>query len=217
MIVANLGHVYLLNFYAESKKCESFFQFGELVKMKVWAILGRKTEIDMVGHGMGGMTIRAAICSGEPLLNVHTCVTIATAHGGSQRARSNNFSGKWFSKLIDLFFSEKAYHDHQANNLEFDSEPMKAINTLMNRRLFLERIRELFQISQATEKNVSPHSILKNKGVETLYQEKVREFTIEGAKDILQDPRTIHAIIEILLNGQLFPLDLNDGHVIQKV
>lgn len=70
---------------AESRGCESFVDFGQLVKERVWEAIGRDTPFDAIGHSMGGLDIVAALLDeDEPLAHLHYLITVATPHRGTE-------------------------------------------------------------------------------------------------------------------------------------
>ena len=52
----------------ESESCKSFFDFGDILKEKIWGRIGKKTDFDSVGHSMGGLDAVAAITDEEDTL-----------------------------------------------------------------------------------------------------------------------------------------------------
>ncbi len=206
-ILTNPSHVTFINFEAESKNCQSFLDFGEYLKKKVKALVRGVEKYDLVGHSMGGLDIRAAITQGkDALTSCSTCITVATPHrgdnfGGVQYSSSKNF---FLRRLINFFHPVKDYELVQGRNLDPDHAPIQLINTLENRRLFLERIERLYQLKGTQDFLVKGSAIMDKTGVETLYAKKSREYTVGGANHsgdigIPQDIRTIVLIGHLLL------------------
>ncbi len=198
-VATNPQEVYFVNFVTESRQCRDFWDLGKCFKKKVKALVGNSRAFDVVAHGMGGLAIRASLVDEEPLLNAHTCITIATAHRGRQIRGTQS--------LLNRFMRQRAYHTIQSKSLDSDSQAMKEINALTHRRLFLERVDKLYQFSRARDSAAGNVCLLDGQGIEVLYQQKTREVVLEGSqrlgdKTMTQDPRTILAVIKILTGTQ---------------
>lgn len=214
-ITKNFNEAHYITFIEETTNCKSFIDFGEALKTKIWNIIDKYTEFDIVGHSMGGLNARAAIAQGEPLLNINKCLTVATPHQGDHLGGLN-----WW--LIKRGFKAmSAYRAEQGKNLDPDYHPIKLINQIENRKLFLERINRLYQFKGTRDFCVKGSAIMSNDGIEQLYKEKTEELIVEGANHtgkigICQDPRTIFTIIKILLDIQLPKPDFNYGYIFKK-
>lgn len=187
-VAADLQDVYFINFQAESKHCDGFLEFGELIKKKIWAVAGKEQACDVVCHHMGGLGLRAAVVLGQPLNNIHSCVTVAAPHRGE-------FLKGWRSWFIN---------DPQSRSLRPESEPIKSINTFMNRQLFLDRIQAFYQIAALRPDGVINPDLMPKDGAEKLYREKTYKILLKDAdwpnlSRLTHDPRIILKVFQILL------------------
>lgn len=214
-ITESSSGAHYITFIEETINCKSFLDFGEVLKTKIWNIIGKYAEFDIVGHSMGGLDTRAAITQGEPLLNINKCLTVATPHQGDHLGGLN-----WWL-IRHGFKAMSAYRAEQGKNLDPDYSPIKLINQIENRKLFLERINKLYQFKGTRDFCVKGSAIMRDDGIESLYKEKKEEITVEGANHtgkigICQDPRAIFTIIKILLDIELPKPDFNYGYVYKR-
>jgi len=218
-IVANSADSHFITFSDVTKDCKSFLDFGEALKRKILDVIGADHEFDIVGHSMGGLNTRAAITRGDPLLHTNKCLTVATPHQGDHLGGIQKFlRTSWLGKIIG---TSTPYHIEQGKNLDPDYEPIKIINTDESRRLFLERINKLYQFKGTRDFCVKGSAIMKNNGIESLYEEKTEQIIVEGADHtgkigICQDPRTILTIVKVLLDIELPKPDFNYGYIFKK-
>lgn len=218
-IVTNFSNAHFINFIDVTKDCKSFLDFGEVLKHKIWDLVGTDQEFDIIGHSMGGLNTRAAITQGDPLLRTNKCLTVATPHQGDHLGGMQKFlRTSWFGKMIG---KSTPYHIEQGKNLDPDYEPIKIINTDESRRLFLERINRLYQFKGTRDFCVKGSAIMMDYGIEPLYKEKTEQIIVEGADHtgkigICQDPRTILTIVKTLLDIELPRPDFNYGYIFKK-
>lgn len=210
-IIATPNFVSFIKFTdAESKRCSSFLDFGNILKAKIWAKIGKKEEFDIVGHSMGGLDIVAAIIhSQSPLQNVNHFVSVATPHQGSDWGElSARF--KKFSKL---------HHKIQCKNLDPDQPPIKVINTLTARKRLLQKINRLYCLIGTRDMAVMGSSKYKRDGLDSQYYNKKVEICVFGgathsqARGITRDSRTVLAIIQILTGIELEKPKYNYGFI----
>ncbi len=206
-ILTNPDKIFVINFFLETIKCKSFLDFGEVLKPKIKRRIDLGQKFDVVGHSMGGLDIRAAFTQGnEPLLNCRKCITVATPHwgdnfGGMRYAASKSI----FSRLADNLNPLKGTQYEQGKNLDPDYPPIKLVDTLENRKLFLERVDQLYQLKGTQDFVVKGSAILNPAGIEELYEVKSKEYTVEGVNHtgsigICQDIRTMILIVHLLLD-----------------
>ena len=220
-ICSNSEEVRYINFENESPGCKSFLDFGEVLKNKIWDDIGKEKEFDVVGHSMGGLDIRAAITQNKLLLNTQNCLTVATPHQG------DNLGGidVWLRKvpliksLWDKIRKEAPYQVKQSKNLDPDYDPIKLINKVDTKTTFLEKIWQLYEFKGTMDFTVKGSAYMNETDINSeLCKNKIKKVTIDGADHtgktgITQDPRTILAIIKILLGIKLEEIeDLNNNH-----
>jgi hypothetical protein len=49
-ICLNPTEAHYINFEQESPTCKSFLDFGEVLKKKIWDLIGKDKEFDIIGH-----------------------------------------------------------------------------------------------------------------------------------------------------------------------
>ena len=196
----------------ESESCTSFFDFGDLVKEKVWKKIGTETEFNLVGHSMGGLDAVAAIVDEvEPLWKVHRLITVATPHQGSE-----------LGELGPKVRKYSRHHALQCINLDPDQPAIKAVNTLTVRQRLLDRVEKLYCLMGTRDRAVMASARFKKADIDPAqYQRKVEILQIDGATHsqklgITQDSRTILAILQILLDIELEEPKYSYGYVYQK-
>lgn len=196
----------------ESRRCMNFFDFADILKKRIWKKIKKKQKFDIIGYSMGGLeAVRAVIDDDMPLQNVCNLVTIATPHQGTQ------FGG--------IAYVAKKYALHIASqciNLDPDYPLIKIINRLEARQTLLKRVNKLYCLVGSHDILVGRSGRYKKKGLDTgLYKQKVGIIRIGGAahshKDgITQDPRTILAVIKILLGIELKQPKRNYGYIYKR-
>lgn len=197
----------------ESKNCNSFINFASIIKDKIWAKVDKNKIYDIVGHSMGGLDIVTAIADKEnPLLNVNNCITVATPHRGSE-----------WGEIAPKIKKYKPHHAIQCINLDPDQPPIKLINKLVARQALLNRINKLYCLMGTRDMTVMQSARFNKEGLDPeLYKKKVEIIEIGGATHsqkygITQDPRTILAIVSILLDLELVRPKYNYGYTYKKV
>lgn len=194
----------------ESKACSSFRDFSVYLKEKIWKIVDENEPIDVVGHSMGGLDLRAAIVAQkEPLLHVKSCITVATPHEGAIIARLRK-DFNFIRRLSD-------YHMTQSGNLRPACGDMKWINSDTNRRLLLERIEKLYCFSGTKDYAVFASSRARMDQFAKELGQPIEYLIIEGAthggrESITQDVRTLDHVFRALLGRPLYLKPGNRGN-----
>lgn len=196
----------------ESEGCKSFFDFGDILKEKIWDKIGRKADFDLVGHSMGGLDSVAAIVDDEDtLLNVNKLITVATPHQGSE-----------FGELGPVVRKYASHHALQCSNLDPDQPAIKSINKTDVRERLLGRIGKLYCLMGTRDMAVMRSARFNKTKIDPKrYQEKVEIVEIDGATHsqkygITQDPRVILGILKILFDIELEKPKYNYGYVYKK-
>jgi predicted alpha/beta hydrolase family esterase len=195
----------------ESKNCESFLDFGKLLKKKIWEVIKKSGPVNLVGHSMGGLDITAAVIDiMKPVLKVNKCITIGTPHQGA--------SG---SKLLAKVKKYPKHHGIQCINLDPSSEPIKFISTLENRKLFLDSIGKLYIFMGLRDFVVRKGPKFDKTGMDKGYfDSKVKIVQIMSAEHtgkygITQDPRAVLPLVK-LLSGIEIKSTGNKGYIFRK-
>ena len=197
----------------ESKKCKSFFDFGDILKEKIWNKIDKDKEFNLVGHSMGGLdSVAAIIDSEDPLLNVNDLITVATPHQGSE-----------LGEIGPIFRKYKPHHASQCINLDPDQLPIKLINKLENRKTLLKRVNKLYCLMGTRDQAVMRSARYNKKDLEPeLYAKKVEVIEFGGATHsqkygITQDLKVILSILNILTGVELERPKYNYGYIYKKV
>ena len=205
-------------FIEETSRCKNFLDFGEVLKNKIWQSIGKNQMFDLVGHSMGGLDIRAAITQGvDPLLNCRYCITVATPNCGDNFGGIQNFFAKHFRRLMQAIKNMPSHQIEQGKYLDPDYPPIKQLNSLENRKLFLRNVSKLYELKGTEDFLVQGSAFIDKTGMESLFKEKVTAIPIDGCehvgvKGITLDPRTIAVIIYVLCGIDLkLQLAMNYG------
>lgn len=223
-VTQNPDKAYYINFIEETMKCKSFLDFGEVLKVKIWDIIGKNAEFDIAGHSMGGLDIRAAVAQGEPLLNINKCLTVATPHQGDNLGGIDIGIRKFFllGWIVNKVKPETPYQKMQSEGLDPDYEPIQLINEPNNKIAFLERIGKLYELKGSRDFTVKGSAYLDETGIAPeLCKSKIEKVEIPGADHtgkigITQDPRTILAVLRILCDIDLERSKYNYGHIYKR-
>jgi hypothetical protein len=212
-IVKNKEDAYYITFKdAESKSCKSFIDFGDILKDRIENAIGKSTEFDIVGHSMGGLDIRSAI-SIHGLRNAQNCITVATPHKGAMLGE------------IEHIFKIRKYPPHhmaQCNSLARRSNEINTLNSLVNRKKFLEAIRKLFQFSGTYDKVVQiKESRMECRDLNQTLQNKAMQVLIDKAdhvaeRGITRDVRVVLAVLSILIGIEPLRPKYNYGYLYKK-
>lgn len=212
-VVKNADFINYVSFSVkESKSCKSFFDLGDILKEKIWDVIGKKTDFDLVGHSMGGLDAVAAIADEEgTLLNVNKLVTVATPHQGSE-----------LGEIGPIFRKYPEHIASQCVNLDPDQPAIKLINKPDAREKLLNRVEKLYCLMGTRDQAVMRSARYNKAGIDQrLYEKKVEILEIDGATHsqkygITQDARTVLAILRILLDIEFEKLKYNYGYLYKK-
>jgi len=198
-IVENIDQAHFVTFTEkQTKSSPSFIELGKYLKGKVLrAANGR--QINLVGHSMGGLDIRAAMLdSRKPLLKVKNVVTVGTPNNGEKRV-----------KVLVKFKKYPRHHKIQCLNMHPKSEAMKMIDSPESRVQLLSSIEKFYVFMGMRDLAVMKSPKLNKQGVPSkLYKSKVKIMQTSSARHsgedgITQDPRIFLPIIKILCGIQL--------------
>jgi len=191
---------YLSFTLAQSKACQSFLDFGPILKAKIRAAVAPGTPIDLVCHSMGSLDAIAAVTQPPaPLLDVVNLVAAASPLQGI-------FYGKLVQPIDTLlpFVAWQPQHYTQVRNMDYLLPPIQLINTLETRRLLLERVGAFHGLEGTQDAVVMRSARLKTDGLDQqarsrVHHRQIAGATHTGAAGVTQDPRTIREIFRILL------------------
>jgi pimeloyl-ACP methyl ester carboxylesterase len=208
--VKNTGHVTYITFTEqESVRCSSFFDFGNLLRHKIWDTIGKRRAFDIVGHSMGGLDAIAAITHPhEPMRHAHHLITVGTPHQGSEL-------GEIGTKLVRM----PKHHQLQGINLDPDQLPIQLLNRPKVRQCLLENITHLHCLLGTRDLAVMRSGRFNPEEIpQSLYEHKVSTTIIEGARHsqalgITQDVRTILKIMQVLLDLPIEAPQRNYGYI----
>ena len=213
-IVRNPARVTFISYLTftmkESKACEDFFEFAELLKGKIRQVIEPGEPMDLVGHSMGGLDAIAAITRGDdPLTGVVNCIAV----GAPLQGFSYGKILKRLDQLLPLVHWD-AHHHVQARNMDCDSAAIKAINTPEIRRRLLERIDAFYDLEGTQDIVVARNARLRTDGCPKELAQKVRHLQIGGATHtastgLTQDPRTVLSLLKIIAG---LPIQLPKGN-----
>ncbi len=194
----------------ETKSSPSFMELGGYLKRKVLD-LAQDNPVNLVGHSMGGLDIRAAILdSVKPFLKVKNVITVGTPNNGN--------------KFVNLLVKIKNYPEHwkkQCLSMHPDSEAIKSINSLESRLKLLNSIDKFYVFMGMRDMAVTKSPKLNKEGLATsLCEQKIMTIqtaTAEhsGKDGITQDARISLPIIKILTGIKLRSSG-NKGYIFQK-
>jgi hypothetical protein len=194
----------------ESIGCNSFIDFGLILKKKVESAIGNKKLFDIVGHSMGGLDIRTAIAMHD-LECVENCITVATPHKGSQ-----------LGEIGPIFMKYKPQHKIQCINLDPDHLPVQTINSLQNRKKFLEKVKKLYQFVGTRDMAVARNAKIDTRSISSASLDKIITVEIGGVTHsanggITRDVRVIIAIFNALMGIEPEKPKYNYGYIIKRV
>jgi len=198
-IIENKEQAHFVTFTEkQTKNSPSFIELGKYLKAKVLrASNGR--QVNLVGHSMGGLDIRAAILdSKKPFLKVKNVITVGTPNCGERRV-----------KALLKFKKYPKHHKEQCLNMHPRSEAMKILDSSESRIQLLNSIEKFYVFMGMQDLAVMKSPKLNKKGMsKTLYNTKVKIFQTSSAKHsgkdgITRDPRIFLPIIKVLCGVQL--------------
>ncbi len=202
----------------ESENSPSFMELGKCLKKQLIDIAQNK-PINLVGHSMGGLDIRASILDdGQPKLNVKSVITVGTPNNGTPEA--GLFGIGFIRKFVERKF--KPHHIAQGHSMYSSGEFIKTINTIENRLKLLNSVDKFYVLMGLRDSVVKGSPKLNKDGIpEVLYEEKVKTIQTSSAehsgKDgITQDPRLFLPVIKILCGIEMKD-DYNYGYIYRKL
>jgi hypothetical protein len=200
----------------ESMSSKSFIELGKYLKQKLFDKV-KDSPINLVGHSMGGLDIRAAVIDDEAtVLNVKNVITVGTPNNGTPEAGLFKFGlVKDFLTKLGLF---KQHHIQQGYNLCSGSIPIRFINTIENKIKLLNKIDKFYVLMGLRDFTVRESPKLNREGIpDDIFDGKVKTiqtFSAEHSnKDgITQDPRILLPMLKILCGIELKD-DYNYGYI----
>jgi hypothetical protein len=218
-IVSNSGDAHYVTFTdEESRRSKSFKDLGGILKDKIVSI-AEGYPVNLVGHSMGGLDIRAAVLNDEkPVLNVKNLITVGTPNNGTTEAGLMEL--RTIRELAGKF-GKAAHHIEQCRNMGSNSLLIKEINTPQNLRKLLDRLETFYVLMGLRDMVVRKSPMLKKDRVpEDIYKEKVKLYQAtsdehSGKDSITQDPRMVLRIIRICCGNPVVE-DWNRGYIFKK-
>lgn len=199
-IFSNPNWAYYLNFSkADSEACDSFLDYSKILRERVRRLLGKSEDFDILGHSMGGLTVRAAVIDDEdPLLGVNHCVLVAVPNEGSE------WGGLCKAHVIRDPRKLTDAQVTQGVNMDPDHAIIRSINTIELKRLFLKNINRLYTIRGWKDTAVFSSSRFQYKGMEGEFPGKATEINYDGTSHtgrngITQDVRVIADVVRVLV------------------
>ena len=215
-IVDNPDQVIFINFQPVTASCQSFLDFGEILKNKIWAAIGKNQPFDLVGYSMGGLVVRAALTQLEPLLNCQNCISADVPHGGDDFGGIIKALEKFAPHLMFKMDNIPIYQQEQVENMDPSCRSMQKINSLENRKVFLQRVNKFYQFKGTRDYVVMDSCFLDSVGLGELYTQKVTSIPVQGCghvgiNGVTIDVRTILAVFHMLLDIDI-TLAMNKGN-----
>lgn len=219
-IILNRDFAKLVTLEKESRESTNIFQFGEKLKNRLLDH-AQGTDINLVGHSMGGLVARAAVYSsqGAPL-RVHDFITLGTPNRGAFITKF--FYSEWFVR----FFEKKVRpltpeHVSQAQSMAMNSPDIRRLNSPDSWRVVNERIDNFLIFMGLKDITVQNSPKLRPKDVpEDIYNSKFRIYQTSGTVhsgpfSITRDPRVLLPVIQSLCGVELKD-NLNHGFIVMK-
>ena len=209
-----------LNFQDDSPKCESFCDFGNVVRREI----GDQTPCDCIGHSMGGLDIAAAIgmCH-PPLLNVRNFITFGSPLRGTQFGDIAALLSKLGVKKLE------PYQETQARNMDPDHPMIRQLQSPAVLRRILENTDRIYCFYGSRDLAIQKAGKLELQDIEPAWKsappaavaQKVRNILYQGVEHsgsagITQDPRTVLNLVRVLANVPLPDPSYNHGFVVHN-
>lgn len=198
-IISNKKQAHFITFTdKQTKSSPSFIELGKHLKRKVLRI-ANGCPINLVGHSMGGLDIRAAVLdSKKPFLKIKNVVTVGTPNNGERRI-----------KFLLKIKKYSKHHKEQGLNMHPRSEVMKIMDSVESRIKLLRSVEKFYVFMGMQDSAVMKSPKLNKEGISnTLYKSKVKIIQTSSAKHsgedgITQDPRIFLPIIKVLCGIRL--------------
>lgn len=190
----------------ETSKSLDFIALGKYLKRKIFEIV-KNAPINLVGHSMGGLDIRAAILDDDKYtLNVKTVITLGTPHNGT--AEAGLLYLPTFKRLVKKMAGWPSHHIAQGYSMFYKSIFIQQINTTDNRLKFLNSVSKFYDFMGLEDLVVKDSPKLNLEGIGDSMRSKVETFQVAMAKhsgeaEITKDPRVILPILKILSGIEL--------------
>ncbi len=202
--------------FTSSETCnsESFIELGTYLKKKIISMTPGQ-YVNLVGHSMGGLDIRAAMIN-DDTLKVKNVITVGTPNNGSPEAGLLKYS--LVRNIMNGLKPLAPHHLKQCYNMRPDSQQMQLINSKKNRITLLNRLEHFYIFMGLRDSTVRRSPVLKKGELpHELYSHKVKVIQTSSAehtgKDgVTQDPRILLPIIKILCGSELKD-DYNHGYI----
>lgn len=198
---------------AESKVCKSFLDFANVLAEKVSPYFVDGTQVDLIGHSMGGLDISAGVINGViPPKHVKNVITLGSPFHGAEWGEvmktvskaSWFFPAIWAIVRIGLKKRYSYYHFLQLENMNPQGETIRTFDKTENRVKFLESVEKLYTFVGTDDDTVKQSAFFNNYAVPAdLLAVKLNAICFEGATHsgqlgLPQDPRVVLNIIRII-------------------
>jgi hypothetical protein len=217
-IVANKEQAYFINLEKESAKSQNFIELGKHLKRRLLNI-ATDGPINLVGHSMGGLDIRAAIIDDSmPKLNVKNVITVGTPNQGT--GEPGLFGFQFVRNLINKFKKLETYQIAQGYSMFSKGKFVKMINTIENRLKLLNNVGSFYVLMGLRDAVVKGSTKLDLTDIDENVSKKVSIIQTSSADHsnedgITQDPRLFLPTIKILCGIELED-DWNRGYIYRK-
>lgn len=198
---------------AESKVCKSFIDFSSVLAEKVSPYLVEGTQLDLIGHSMGGLDISAGIINGAiPSKYVKNVITLGSPFHGAEwggvmktvSAASWFFPAIWAIVRAGLKKKYSYYHFLQLENMNPQGGTIRAFDKTENRVKLLESVDKLYTFVGTDDDTVKQSAFFNNYAVPAdLLGAKLNAICFGGATHsgqlgLPQDPRVVLNIMRII-------------------
>jgi len=201
-VVDNKNDAHYITFSEqETSKSFDFVSLGKHLKNKV-AELTKDSPVNLVGHSMGGLDIRAAILDNErPKLNIKNVITVGTPNNGESESWFLGF--RIIREWAQRFKGYTPYHIAQARSMFSKGPFIQSINSVENRLKLLNDVSSFYVFMGFRDFVVKGSPKLSVDGIDENLRKKIKLFQIPfdehtGEFEITQDPNTILPILKIL-------------------
>ena len=213
-VVDNKGYVHYVTFSEqETSTSFDFVSLGKYLKNQIVG-LAKNSPVNLVGHSMGGLDIRAAILDNEePKLSVKNVITVGTPNNGVAESWFLGF--RKIREWLQYFKGYTPYHIAQARSMFSKGPFIQLINSVENRLKLLNSVDRFYIFMGFRDFVVKGSPKLNVDGIDENLRKKVKPFPIPfdghmGEFEITQDPSTILPILKVL-SGVEIKDNLNRG------